>query len=61
MVIEKNVVAVGPKTWMLLQECPNLIQSGTPVAADLISANATTHCGEEPSRCDFNAHVWHAG
>ena len=46
VVVEKNVVAIGPQAWLAANERPDLIQGRPPRRANRTRHDLTPHCGQ---------------
>src|SRR5207237_2788064 len=59
MVIEEDVVPVGPEAWLCAQERPDLVERRPPNCADAANRDFAAHCCQNPWRNDLNrnAHV----
>ena len=46
VVVEKNVVAIGPQAWLAANELPDLVQGGRPRRANRALRDIASHRGQ---------------
>jgi hypothetical protein len=58
MVIDEDIVSIGPQAGLRAQECPDLIEGRPPDVPNPADCNFSADSREHPWRNDFDLNVW---